>query len=211
MPSMDVQEISELLPHRYPMLMVDRVLEITDDSIVGLKNVTVNEPHFTGHFPGFPVMPGVLIIEAMAQVAGILVAKIAPHTRGRIMFLASVEEAKFRKPVVPGDQLRLEMKLIKLKHTIAKMQGRATVDGQVAAEATLMCVLTERAHERGLGCHLSIYGSPALHLRDRVLQLDQFHFQAQLIAGNHGLAELRLFHRGEKHDSAARMRRDFRD
>jgi 3-hydroxyacyl-[acyl-carrier-protein] dehydratase len=145
MASMDVQEISELLPHRYPMLMVDRVIEITEDSIVGIKNVTANEPHFTGHFPGFPVMPGVLIIEAMAQVAGILVAKIAPHTRGRIMFLASVEEAKFRKPVVPGDQLRLEMKLMKLKHTIAKMQGRATVDGQVAAEATLMCVLTERA------------------------------------------------------------------
>ena len=141
---MDVQEISEILPHRYPMLMVDRILEITDDSIVGIKNVTVNEPHFKGHFPGYPVMPGVMIIEAMAQVAGILVAKIAPHTRGRIMFLASVEDAKFRKPVVPGDQLRIEMKLLRLKTTIAKMQGVAKVDGQVAAEATLMCKLTDQ-------------------------------------------------------------------
>ncbi len=142
---LDVQEISELLPHRYPMLMVDRITEMTDDSIVGLKNVTVNEPHFTGHFPGFPVMPGVLIVEAMAQVAGILVGKLAPHTRGKLMFLASVEEAKFRKPVVPGDQLRIEMKMLRLKHTVAKMQGTATVDGQIVAEATLMCKLTETA------------------------------------------------------------------
>ncbi|MGH9624490.1 MAG: 3-hydroxyacyl-ACP dehydratase FabZ [Bryobacteraceae bacterium] len=142
---MEIQEICDILPHRYPMLMVDRVLEMTGDSIVGIKNVTFNEPYFTGHFPGFPVMPGVLIIEAMAQVAGLLVAKMAPHTRGRIMFLASVEDAKFRKPVVPGDQLRIEMKLTRLKTTVAKMQGRATVDGQVVAEATLMCKLTDRA------------------------------------------------------------------
>jgi beta-hydroxyacyl-ACP dehydratase FabZ len=147
MTALDIQEISQLLPHRYPMLMVDRIVEISSDSIVGLKNVTVNEPHFTGHFPGFPVMPGVLIIEAMAQVAGILVGKLAPHTRGKIMFLASVDEAKFRKPVVPGDQLRIEMKMLRLKHTVAKMQGLATVDGQVVAEATLMCKLTDRAAE----------------------------------------------------------------
>jgi beta-hydroxyacyl-ACP dehydratase FabZ len=142
---MDVHEISEILPHRYPMLMVDRIVEITEESIVGLKNVTVNEPHFTGHFPGYPVMPGVLIIEAMAQVAGILIGKIAPHTRGKLMFLASVEDAKFRKPVVPGDQLRIEMKKVRLKHTVAKLQGTATVDGQVVAEATLMCKLTDVA------------------------------------------------------------------
>ena len=142
--SMDVHEITEMLPHRYPMLMVDRIIEIRNNSIVGLKNVTANEPQFTGHFPGFPVMPGVLIIEAMAQVAGILVATLAPHTRGKLMFLASVEEAKFRRPVVPGDQLRIEMKMLRLKTTIAKMQGTATVDGQTVAEATLMCKLTER-------------------------------------------------------------------
>ena len=145
MPSLDIQEILALLPHRYPMLMVDRIVDITEDSIVGIKNVTVNEPCFIGHFPGFPVMPGVLIIEAMAQTAGILVGKLAPHTRGKVMFLASVEEAKFRKPVVPGDQLRIEMKMLRLKHTVAKMQGTATVDGQVAAEATLMCKLVDKA------------------------------------------------------------------
>ena len=125
------------------MLMVDRILDFTEDSIIGIKNVTFNEPHFTGHFPGFPVMPGVMIIEAMAQVAGILVSKVAPHTRGKLMFLASVEEAKFRRPVMPGDQLRIEMKLSRLKMTVAKMHGVATVDGQVAAEASMMCKLTE--------------------------------------------------------------------
>jgi beta-hydroxyacyl-ACP dehydratase FabZ len=126
---MDVTEITSILPHRYPMLMVDRVVECGDDHIVGLKSVTINEPFFTGHFPTLPVMPGVLIIEAMAQVAGILISQIAPQTRGKIMFLASVEDAKFRKPVVPGDQLRIEMKLLRLKSTVAKMQGTATVDG----------------------------------------------------------------------------------
>jgi beta-hydroxyacyl-ACP dehydratase FabZ len=141
MTPLDIQEISTLLPHRYPMLMVDRIVEINSDSIVGIKNVTVNEPHFNGHFPGYPVMPGVLIIESMAQVAGILVGKLAPHTIGQVMFLASIEEAKFRKPVVPGDQLRIEMKMLRLKYTVAKMQGTATVDGQVVAEATLMCKL----------------------------------------------------------------------
>lgn len=141
---MDVVEITGLLPHRYPMLMVDRILEMNDDSIVGIKNVTSNEPHFAGHFPGFPIMPGVLIIEAMAQVSGILVATVAPHTRGKLMFLASIEEAKFRKPVVPGDQLRIEVKLIRLKTTVAKIQGIASVDGQTVAEATLMCKLSDR-------------------------------------------------------------------
>ena len=144
MTSLDVQQILEILPHRYPMLMVDKIVEITDESIVGIKNVTFNEPHFAGHFPGFPVMPGVLIIEAMAQVAGILVGRLAPHTRGKIMFLASVDEAKFRRPVVPGNQLRIEMKVLRLKHTVAKMQGIATVDGQVTAEAILMCKLTDQ-------------------------------------------------------------------
>ena len=126
------------------MLMVDRIVEITEDSIVGIKNVSVNEPHFNGHFPGLPVMPGVLIVEAMAQVGGVLIGRINPLTSGQIMFLASIEEAKFRKPVVPGDQLRLEMKILRRKHTVVKLQGVATVDGQVVAEAKLMCKLTER-------------------------------------------------------------------
>ena len=141
---MDVQEICEILPHRYPMLLVDRILEVTNDSIVGLKNVTINEPHFNGHFPGLPVMPGVLIVEAMAQVGGILIAKLNSATQGRIMFLASVEGAKFRKPVVPGDQLRIEMKMLRMKSSVAKMQGVAKVNGDVVAEATLMCKLTDQ-------------------------------------------------------------------
>ncbi len=144
---MDLHEITAILPHRYPMLMVDRIVEISEEqqSVVGLKNVTANEPHFTGHFPGYAVMPGVLIIEAMAQVGGVLVTVLAPHTRGKLMLLASVENAKFRKPVVPGDQLRIEMKLSRLKRNIAKMEGVATVDGQVVAEAGLLCVLSERS------------------------------------------------------------------
>jgi beta-hydroxyacyl-ACP dehydratase FabZ len=145
MSPLDIQEILALLPHRYPMLMVDRIVEFTEDSVVGIKNISFNEPQFAGHFPGLPIMPGVLIIEAMAQVAGILVGKLAPHTRGKVMFLASVDEAKFRRPVVPGDQLRIEMKMLRLKYTVAKMQGTATVDGNVVAEATLMCKLVDKA------------------------------------------------------------------
>src|SRR3954465_1712107 len=125
---LEIQEICAILPHRYPMLMVDRILEVSDDSIVGIKNITANEPHFAGHFPNFPVMPGVLIIEAMAQVAGVLVGKVAPHTRGKLIFLASIKEKNSRKPVFPGDQLRIEMKLSRLKTSVAKMQGTATVD-----------------------------------------------------------------------------------
>jgi beta-hydroxyacyl-ACP dehydratase FabZ len=144
MTSLDIQEISAVLPHRYPMLMVDRIVEVSDDAVVGIKNVTVNEPHFNGHFPGFPVMPGVLIIEAMAQVGGILISRVNANARGKIMFLASVDEAKFRKPVIPGDQLRIEMKILKMKHTVAKLKGTATVDGLLVAEATLMCKVATR-------------------------------------------------------------------
>jgi beta-hydroxyacyl-ACP dehydratase FabZ len=143
MASFNIEEISRVLPHRYPMLMVDRILEVNENSIVGIKNVTINEPHFTGHFPGLAVMPGVLIIEAMAQVGGVLIGAVNGYARGKHMFLASVDEAKFRKPVVPGDQLRIEMKILKVKKTVAKLQGTATVDGQVVAEATLMCKVAE--------------------------------------------------------------------
>jgi 3-hydroxyacyl-[acyl-carrier-protein] dehydratase len=141
---MDIQEIREILPHRYPMLMVDRILEMSEDRIVGIKNVTANEPHFMGHFPHFPVMPGVLIVEAMAQVAGVLVLKSIPNRNEKLVLLASVEEAKFRKPVVPGDQLRIEMTLTRRKATVAKMQGIATVDGTVVAEAVVMCKLADK-------------------------------------------------------------------
>lgn len=146
MPTYDVQAIQELLPHRYPFLLVDRILELEDDRIVGLKNVTINEPHFTGHFPQFAVMPGVLIVEAMAQVAGVLVMSKIADRAGKLVLLATIEQAKFRKPVTPGDQLRIEMRITKLKSTLAKVSGTVTVDGAVVAEAELMCKLADNPH-----------------------------------------------------------------
>jgi 3-hydroxyacyl-[acyl-carrier-protein] dehydratase len=144
MPLLDIMAIREILPHRYPMLLVDQILELEEERIVGIKNVTINEPFFVGHFPEFPVMPGVLIIEAMAQVAGVLVLKQIPDRKNKLVLLASVEEAKFRRPVLPGQQLRIEMKVTKRKATVAKMHGQATVDGLVVAEAELMCKLADR-------------------------------------------------------------------
>lgn len=145
---MDLLEIREILPHRYPFLLVDRILELTSERVVGIKNVTANEPHFNGHFPDFPVMPGVLIVEAMAQVAGVLVLSSIPNRHEKLVLLASVEEAKFRRPVVPGDQLRIEMTMMKRKATVAKMEGKALVDGQVVAEATLMCKLADKPERK---------------------------------------------------------------
>jgi beta-hydroxyacyl-ACP dehydratase FabZ len=144
MPVMDIQQIWDILPHRYPMLLVDRIEELEEERVVGIKNVTINEPFFTGHFPDIPVMPGVMIIEAMAQVAGILVLSSIPERKTKLVLLAAINEAKFRKPVVPGDQLRIEMKVLKRKATIAKMNGVATVNGVVVAEAEMMCKLADR-------------------------------------------------------------------
>src|ERR1700676_3836944 len=138
MPLLDIQAIRDILPHRYPMLLVDAILELEEERIVGIKNVTVNEPFFVGHFPDFPVMPGVLIVEAMAQVAGVLVLSQIPDRKSKLVLLASVEQAKFRRPVRPGDQLRIEMILAKRKTTIAKMFGTASVGGVVVAEATML-------------------------------------------------------------------------
>jgi beta-hydroxyacyl-ACP dehydratase FabZ len=144
MAQLDIVEIQKILPHRYPFLLVDKIEKLEEMCIVGIKNVTMNEPFFQGHFPGFPVMPGVLIIEAMAQVAGVL-ALSRMEGQQQVVYLAMIEQAKFRKPVVPGDQLRLEMRVDKLKSTVAKMSGEATVDGSVVAEATVMCKLGPKA------------------------------------------------------------------
>jgi beta-hydroxyacyl-ACP dehydratase FabZ len=144
MPTLDINEIKQILPHRFPFLLVDRIIECEAERIVGLKNVTLNEPFFQGHFPDFPVMPGVLIVEAMAQTAGILVLKSIEDRERKLVLLVAVENARFRKPVVPGDTLRLEMKLLKRKATVAKMSGVATVEGQLVAEAEMMCKLADK-------------------------------------------------------------------
>jgi 3-hydroxyacyl-[acyl-carrier-protein] dehydratase len=144
MPILDIQAIRDILPHRYPMLLVDAIVELEEERIVGIKNVTVNEPFFVGHFPDYPVMPGVLIVEAMAQVAGVLVLNQIPDRKNKLVLLVSVEGAKFRRPVLPGNQLRIEMKVAKRKATVAKMFGQATVDGVVVAEAHVMCKLVDK-------------------------------------------------------------------
>jgi 3-hydroxyacyl-[acyl-carrier-protein] dehydratase len=144
MPILDVNEIRGILPHRYPMLLVDRIIELEAERIVGIKNVTGNEPFFAGHFPDFPVMPGVLIVEAMAQTAGVLVLKSIPDRESKLVLLVSIEYAKFRRPVVPGDQLRMELQMLKRKASVAKMSGKATVDGVLVAEAEVMCKLEDK-------------------------------------------------------------------
>lgn len=139
---MDIQEIMEVLPHRYPFLLVDRVLEKeTRKRIVAIKNVTMNEPHFQGHFPGFPIMPGVLIIEAMAQVAGLMVMEKGADT---LPMFASIDNVKFKTPVRPGDQLRFEVEVVKIKGSFVRTAGKATVDGKVVAEAEFMCSIIKK-------------------------------------------------------------------
>jgi 3-hydroxyacyl-[acyl-carrier-protein] dehydratase len=142
--ALDIDAIREILPHRYPFLLVDRIEELETERVVGIKNVTVNEPFFAGHFPDYPVMPGVLIIEAMAQVAGVLVLSGIPDRKNKLVLLAGVDGAKFRKPVRPGDQLRIEMKVLRSRATMAKVSGTATVDDVVVAEAEILCVLADR-------------------------------------------------------------------
>ncbi|AGM99496.1 3-hydroxyacyl-ACP dehydratase FabZ [Streptococcus iniae] len=132
----DIKEIIEALPHRYPMLLVDRVLEVGEDSIVALKNVTINEPFFTGHFPKYPVMPGVLIMEALAQAAGVLELS-KEENKGKLVFYAGMDKVKFKKQVVPGDQLVMTVKVVKRRGTIAVVDAIAEVDGQLAASGTL--------------------------------------------------------------------------
>jgi len=142
---MDVVEIQKILPHRYPFLMVDAILELERlKSIVGVKNVTINEAHFQGHFPGAPVMPGVLIIESMAQTGGLLLLLEIPDREKKLLYFVAVDGARFRRPVVPGDQLRIEMMVLQWRGDFCKLEGRATVEGKLAAEAILMCKMIDR-------------------------------------------------------------------
>lgn len=145
-----IMDIMSFLPHRYPFLLVDRILEIEGEKrIVGLKNVTINEPFFQGHFPGAPVMPGVLIIECMAQVAGVMIYRDMPDKDRKLIYFTSIENAKFRRPVVPGDQLRIEMQLLNRRTNFGKMNGQATVDGKMVAEAIVTFAITERPGQSG--------------------------------------------------------------
>jgi beta-hydroxyacyl-ACP dehydratase FabZ len=133
----NIKEIMKLLPHRYPFILVDRVVEITEkERIIALKNVTINEPFFAGHFPGTPIMPGVLIVEAMAQAGGILFALSQPEEkRGELVYFMGMDKVRFRKPVVPGDQLFFEVKILNMRSRAVKMFGVATVEGKCVAEA----------------------------------------------------------------------------
>ena len=144
--SVDIGEILRYLPHRYPFLLVDRVIDVVpDERIVALKNVTINEPFFVGHFPHHPVMPGVLVVEAMAQAAGILsFATLGTYSDpDSVFYFAGIDEARFKRPVGPGDQLRFEVSILRKSRQIWKFDGKALVDGQLVAEARLMCALRE--------------------------------------------------------------------
>jgi 3-hydroxyacyl-[acyl-carrier-protein] dehydratase len=143
---MTIGDIQALLPHRYPFLLVDRVTAITPgEKLTGYKNVTVNEPFFNGHFPGHPVMPGVLILEALAQAAGILAYKSSEMTpEQKVTYLMAIDGAKFRRPVVPGDRLTLDVEVVRHKGDIWKTKGTATVDGKVAAEAEFLATVVDR-------------------------------------------------------------------
>jgi beta-hydroxyacyl-ACP dehydratase FabZ len=144
----EIGEIRSMLPHRYPFLLVDRIREWeADRRIVGIKNVTVNEPFFQGHFPDRPIMPGVLILEALAQCGGVLAFKSSPPTGRPVVYLTGVDGAKFRKPVVPGDQLRLELEVTKRRPPFWKMHGKAYVDDDLVCEAQLTAMVTTEEQE----------------------------------------------------------------
>ncbi len=156
MKTVEIGEILRYLPHRYPFLLIDRVIDLVpDERIVALKNVTINEPYFVGHFPHHPVMPGVLVVEAMAQAAGILsFATLGTYSDpNSVFYFAGIDEARFKRPVGPGDQLRFEVSILRKSRHIWKFEGRALVDGQRVAEARLMCALQElpKVPDRPLG------------------------------------------------------------
>jgi UDP-3-O-[3-hydroxymyristoyl] N-acetylglucosamine deacetylase / 3-hydroxyacyl-[acyl-carrier-protein] dehydratase len=144
-PVITIDEILQVLPHRYPFLLVDRILEVEDGKrAVGLKNVTINEPFFQGHFPGHPIMPGVLIIESMAQVGGMLLMRTVPDPASKVVYFMSLDNVKFRRPVKPGDQLRIEIEVLRLRGSMCSMRGVARVDGDVVCEADMAAILRDR-------------------------------------------------------------------
>jgi beta-hydroxyacyl-ACP dehydratase FabZ len=140
-----INEIMTYLPHRYPFLLIDRIVELEENRrIVGIKNVTINEPFFQGHFPGHPIMPGVLLIEAMAQTGGVLALHAEPDASKKVLYFMSIDKARFRKPVLPGDQVRFELDVTKQRSTIRAFKGIAKVDGNVVCEAELMAMIVDK-------------------------------------------------------------------
>jgi 3-hydroxyacyl-[acyl-carrier-protein] dehydratase len=145
---LEIADIMAILPHRYPFLLIDRVVEILRmKRIVAIKNVTINEPYFAGHFPEYPIMPGVLVVEAIAQAGGALLLTEIPDREKKLMVFTSIERAKFRRPVVPGDQLRIEVEVLNWRVRAVKMEGKAYVDGKLACEAVIMCAVVPRKPE----------------------------------------------------------------
>jgi len=141
---LDIMQIQQIMPHRYPLLLIDRILSLEEHRVVGIKNVTINEPFFNGHFPGHPIMPAVLIIEAMAQCGGVLLLNTVERPKDKLVYFMGINNAKFRRPVRPGDQLRFELNLLRLKQRICKMEGKAYVHGDLVAEAELLSSIVER-------------------------------------------------------------------
>jgi 3-hydroxyacyl-[acyl-carrier-protein] dehydratase len=151
---LDTQGIQKILPHRYPFLMVDAILEMEPfKRIVGVKNVSINESFFQGHFPGKAIFPGVLIIESMAQTGGLLLLKEVPDRENKLLYFVAVDDARFRRPVVPGDQLKVDVTVLSWRTTFCKLRGVATVNGELAAEATLMCKMVDRETAEGGAAH----------------------------------------------------------
>jgi len=141
----DINDIQEIMPHRYPFLLVDRIVELVErERVVGIKNVTINEPFFQGHFPGHPIMPAVLIVEAMAQTGGVLLLSAIEERENKLVYFMGIDNARFRKPVLPGDTLRFELELLKMRSKVCKMRGRAYVEGDLVAEADLTSTVVER-------------------------------------------------------------------
>jgi 3-hydroxyacyl-[acyl-carrier-protein] dehydratase len=142
----DIQEILDLLPHRYPFLLIDRIVEFERGKrAVAIKNVTINEPFFQGHFPGRPIMPGVLVVEAMAQAGAVLMLSEMPDRHSKLAVFTGIDNAKFRRQIVPGDQLRIEVDVLSFRTRAGRMAGKAYIDGKVACEATLTCMIVPRA------------------------------------------------------------------
>ncbi|MGA3263777.1 MAG: 3-hydroxyacyl-ACP dehydratase FabZ [Terracidiphilus sp.] len=144
----NIQEIMDFLPHRYPFLMIDRIVEFEPTKrLVAIKNVTINESFFQGHFPGYPIMPGVLVVEAMAQAGGIIMMAELPEREKKLVVFTGIERAKFRRPVTPGDQLRIEVQVLAFKLRAGRIEGKAYVDGKLACQAILTCQVVPRGRE----------------------------------------------------------------